>query len=194
MNRRDLFRSAAWLPLSAAQLPAREIPTDADASRDLARADWRPIFLDAHQNDTLVAFADLLIPATATPGAKASDTNRFIDLLLAAESPETQRAFLNAVGYLDGESRKRYGAAFSHAPRERQMEFMHLLAYPRMVSVSPRSAFTPGDSTGYDHFKLLKGWVARAFYSSDTGMRSLGWDGSAPHGDFQGCQHPSHEK
>jgi gluconate 2-dehydrogenase gamma chain len=148
MNRRDLFRGAAWLPLSAVQVPAREIPADADASRDLARPDWRPVFLDAHQNDTLVAFADLLIPATATPGAKASDANRFIDLLLAAESTENQRAFLDALAFLDGESRQRYGAAFAHVSRERQMEFMHLLAYPRMVSVSPRSAFTPGDSTG----------------------------------------------
>jgi gluconate 2-dehydrogenase gamma chain len=179
MNRRDLFRRAAALPALSvlpAALPAAQAP-----------ADWKPVFLDAHQNDTLVAFADLLIPATETPGAKASDANRFIDLLLSAVTAEKQKAFLNALAYLDGECRQRYGAAFAHLSRERQTDFMHLIAYPRVISPFAGPSLIPADDPGHGHFRLLKEWVARAFYNSEVGMRSLGWDGSAPHGDF-GCK------
>jgi hypothetical protein len=83
MNRRDLFRQT-FLGAAAAALPsgiaeAREFPSDYDASKELARADWKPLFLDDHQNQTLVVFSDILIPATDTPGAKAALVNRFLD-------------------------------------------------------------------------------------------------------------------
>jgi gluconate 2-dehydrogenase gamma chain len=170
MNRRDLFRSVAMLPALSA----------------LSAADWKPVFLDAHQNDTLAAFADILIPTTETPGAKDSDAVRFIDLLISAETAEKQKAFLNALAYLDGECRQRYAAAFAHLPRERQADFMHLIAYPRVISPFAGQSQIPANDPGHGHFRLLKEWVSRAFYSSEVGMRSLGWDGSAPHGDF-GC-------
>jgi hypothetical protein len=39
--------------------------------------------LDPHQDETVVALSDLILPATDTPGAKAARVNEFIDLLLA---------------------------------------------------------------------------------------------------------------
>ena len=63
MNRRDLFRQTflgAAAAATAHVAPAREFPSDYDASKELARADWKPLFLDDHQNQTLVAFGDIL--------------------------------------------------------------------------------------------------------------------------------------
>src|SRR5882672_10298602 len=91
-----------------------------DASRELEGSGWKPRFLDEHQNETLIVLSDLMIPATDTPGAKEAQVNRYIDLVLAAEKPETQRAFLNSLGYLDGESIRRFKAAFRYLPREDQ--------------------------------------------------------------------------
>jgi hypothetical protein len=106
MNRRDLFRQtflgAAAAAVSGRVATAREFPSDYDASKELARADWRPLFLDDHQNQTLVVFSDILIPATDTPGAKAALVNRFLDAVLAVETHETQRSFLDSVAFLDG--------------------------------------------------------------------------------------------
>src|SRR5262245_53303704 len=67
----------------------REFPLDEDASRELSRVDWKPLFLDEHQNQTLIVLSDLIIPETDTPGAKQALVNRFVDLLLAAEGPDT---------------------------------------------------------------------------------------------------------
>src|SRR4249919_1084923 len=101
---------------SAAQQPSELTPAQSgvDASKDLSAPGWKPLFLDEHQNETLILLSDLIIPATDTPGAKEALVNRYIDLVLAAETPETQRAFLNSLGYLDGESIRRYKAAFRY--------------------------------------------------------------------------------
>jgi hypothetical protein len=166
---------------------AREFPADYDASSELARADWKPAFLDDHQNETLVVLSDLIIPKTGTPGAKEALVNRFIDRLLAAESPETQRAFLESLAYLDGECMSRYRTAFRYVPAESQIEFLRYLAYPHSLRTWHTEA--ANEFPGYRHFNTLKDWISRAFYSSEIGMRELGWDGPA-HGEFAGCTHP----
>jgi hypothetical protein len=197
MKRRELFRrslvtvlGAAVVGPSAGAMSAtapREFPPDYDASEELARPDWRPRFLNEHQNETLAAFGDLVIPATETPGAADALAHRFIDHLLAAETSEVQRAFLRSLAYLDGEARTRFGQAFLFLSRGDRSAFLTFLSYPhRLVTWGDNRP----DFEGYNHFRHLKQWVVRAYYSSEAGMRELGWDESHMHGDFPGCPHP----
>jgi hypothetical protein len=137
MKRREMIRASVLAGAAAALRPSRATAESAaqaasqaseltpaqsgvDASKDLAAAGWKPLFLDEHQNETLIVLSDLIIPATDTPGAKEALVNRYIDLVLAAETRETQRAFLNSLGYLDGESMRRFKAAFRYLSREDQ--------------------------------------------------------------------------
>ena len=200
MKRRELFRRTvlgttgaaitSLLPTKANEHihPPRQIPADYDASKELARPDWKPAFLDEHQNETLILLSDLIIPATDTPGAKSALVNRFIDRLLSGETSDTKRAFLARLAYLDGECRERYDAAFIHVPPERQMEFLKLIAYPHNL-------VTWGDNKsefeGHLHFRLLKRWISQAYYNSEIGMKELGWKGNPFHEDFPGCTHPA---
>ena len=133
-----------------------------DASKDLAAPGWKPLFLDEHQNETLIVLSDLIIPATDTPGAKEALVNRYIDLVLAAETPETQRAFLNSRGYLDGESMRRFKAAFRYLAREDQDILLHALAYPRTGSGWAGDTNAVADP-GHGHFEALKGRIMMAF-------------------------------
>ena len=187
MNRRDLFRQTLLgaAALSAGAASAREFPSDYDASKDLARADWKPLFLDDHQNQTLIAFSDILIPATDTPGAKAALVNRFLDELLAVETHETQRSFLDSLAFLDGESFARYRTAFVYLTPEQQVELTTFMAYPHTLETWDESA--PGSYRGHAHFNNLKNWISRAYYSSPSGMQALGYTG-APGGVFEGCK------
>jgi hypothetical protein len=43
-----------------------------------------------------------------------------------------------------------------------------------------------------DHFDTLKGWISGAYYSSEAGMRELGWTGTVMHEKFPGCEHGTH--
>lgn len=192
VHRRELFRRTLWGAAGAAagKIPraeAREFPSDYDASKELARSDWKPVFLDDHQNETLVVLSDLIIPKTDTAGAKEALVNRFIDRLLAVESQATQREFLDSMAYLDGESMARYGGAFRYLPPESQVELLGYLAYPHSLGTCGTAA--SGEFPGHAHFSRLKDWISRAFYSSEIGSRELGYDGPA-HGEFEGCTHP----
>jgi hypothetical protein len=189
MNRRDLFRQAfvgGAVAASAGVAPALEFPSDYDASKDLAVAEWRPAFFAEHQNETLIVFSDLLIPQTDTPGAKAALVNRFLDRLMAAENHETQRAFLDSLAFLDGESFARYGAAFVYLTPEQQNDVVTFMAYPHTLETWEESV--KGEYAGHIHFKTLKDWISRAYYNSEIGMQELGYTG-VPHGVFEGCDH-----
>jgi glucoside 3-dehydrogenase (cytochrome c) hitch-hiker subunit len=194
MNRRDLLRVTVLGALGAGTTvtpaPAREFPPDSDASKELERSDWKPLFLDAHQNETLILLSDLILPAGDTPGAKEALVNRFLDLLMSAESAETQRAFIAALAYIDGESMRRYNTAFVYAPRERQLEFLTLLAYPHSLETWGEGQ---AEFPGHTHFQKLKRWVVGAYYSSPIGLKELGWSGTFPHGVFSGCDHSGNE-
>ena len=41
-----------------------------------------------------------------------------------------------------------------------------------------------------DHFEHLKVWTTGAYYSSEAGLREMGWTGKKFFLDFPGCQHP----
>jgi gluconate 2-dehydrogenase gamma chain len=205
MRRRDLLRAgiltgavaALKPPTAGAQSQGAAAITDSeltpaqrgvDASKELAKPGWKPLFFDEHQNETLVVLSDLMIPATDTPGAKEALVNRYIDLVLAAETPENQRTFLNSLSYLDGESMRRYKAAFRYLPRENQEELLHALAYPSAISGWTGEAAAP--DIGHGHFKFLKDQISTSYYNSETGAKELGWDGNFTHGVYQGCDHP----
>jgi gluconate 2-dehydrogenase gamma chain len=204
MKRRDLLRAGVLTGAAVALRPPRSTAQSGtqdaaqtpeltpaqrgvDASKDLAAPGWRPLFLDEHQNETLIVLSDLIIPATDTPGAKEALVNRYIDLVLAADTTENQRAFLSNLAYLDGESIRRYKAAFRYLLREDQDDLLHALAYP------PGGSGWTGEQVsdpGHTHFEQLKTRIGVAYYNSEIGTRELGWDGNFTHGVYQGCNHP----
>lgn len=204
MKRRDLLRGAALTgaaaalstsvsatqkPVQSASAPDELTPAQrgVDASKDLSAPGWKPLFLDEHQNETLIVLSDLIIPATDTPGAKEALANRYIDLVLAAETRENQRNFLNSLAYLDGESIRRYKMAFRYLGREDQDDLLHFLAYSKGASGWTGEA--AGADPGHGHFENLKQSIVHAYYSSEIGGKELGWDGNVMHGVYQGCDH-----
>jgi hypothetical protein len=202
MKRRELIRGSVLTGAAAALGPTLAMPQNAvqsseltpaqsgvDASKNLSAPGWKPLFLDEHQNETLIVLSDLMIPATETPGAKEASVNRYIDLVLAAETSENQRAFLNSLAYLDGESIRRFKSAFRYLSREDQDDLLHGLAYPRNASGWTGEAEARPD-VGHAHFETLKHRIMAAYYSSEIGARELGWDGAVAHGIYQGCEHP----
>jgi hypothetical protein len=152
-----------------------------------------PEFLDRHALETLDSLAECIVP-----GAQREGVARFIDSLLAVDSPESQRRFLNALGALEGECIARFGRPWTSLSEAQRTELLSVASTapagrgdrtwkPGTPVVAPPA---PDRATLRDHFDDLKHWVAGAYYSTEAGMRELGWTGQMLFESFPGCTHP----
>lgn len=149
----------------------------AQAQERAAAAPYTPEFLDGHQLETLTALAEAIVPGSTN--AKVAE---FLDQLLAVESSDSQRAFLSALGAFDMLAIERHGKAWKGlAAGEQDALLQH-------ASTTERGR-GQDKTTIRDHFETLKGWVSDAYYSSEPGMRELGWSGNVFHAELPGCTH-----
>ena len=77
------------------------------AEAHAANPDWKPIFLDPHQNETVIALAERIVPNSTQP-----QVNRFIDTLLSVDTQENRKRFVAAFGEFDHEAIVRYNHPF----------------------------------------------------------------------------------
>src|SRR5437763_15252619 len=81
--------------------------------------------LNSHQNDTVVAMIDQIIPATDTPGAKGARVNEVIDVILTDWATEEERQnFLNSLAAVDKESNELFGKDFAAASSSQQVTLL----------------------------------------------------------------------
>jgi gluconate 2-dehydrogenase subunit 3-like protein len=133
----------------------------------LGAADWRPIFLNAKQDKLLVAVSETMVP-----GSTGAQVNQFIDLLLSVDSAGNQKAFLLSLE-----------AAATESLGQFQKSFTELNAGERDKALT---------SLSQDHqeaFANLKEWIVGAYYSSEQGMKELGWDGNFAFDQYPTCEH-----
>lgn len=156
-----------------------------DEVEKLGAADWKPAFLSSQQNETLTAIAE-----SAVPGSTKALVSRFIDLLLSMDKPENQHKFLESLTALDTEALKRFGKRFPALDEEQKNA---LLSDVSIKAESPKTLEADAGKKQpslYGHFENLKGLVSGAYYSSEVGMRELGWTGDYVFERFRGCPHP----
>lgn len=184
-----LAAQAASLPL-APRRPLSPLP-DAMPAPAPAAAEWQPRFLDAHQVATLVVLGERI-----APGSAAAKTHEFIDLLLSvipadAEQhfrtgnnvprgtvrigPRARQRLLDALGAFDAQARRRYGQPFTGLTPAQQ---------DAILSAAESAA---ADSPAQQHFTAARNWVLGAFYSSQPGIRELGWTGRLFFSSYPNC-------
>jgi Gluconate 2-dehydrogenase subunit 3 len=166
-----------------------------EADTQAAAENWSPSFLDDHQNETLVVMAERIVP-----GSSKAQVNRFIDLLLSVDTQEHQKRFLAALSAFEAEALNRYGHPFKDLTAELQNRILTVASTrksgraesgePSWSDDSSEEPPQPVRVTLRDYFENLKGWISGAYYSSEIGMRELGWDGNYFYESFPGCQHP----
>jgi gluconate 2-dehydrogenase subunit 3-like protein len=139
-----------------------------DLAADLSAAsDWTPLFLDVRQNAALVSLAECVVP-----GSTAAQVNRFIDLLLSVETADNQQKFISSLASIEKAANERFGRGLA------SLNFEDLQALLTVVSTA--------DASQTD-FNNLKEWISGAYYSSEQGMRELGWDGNYVFAAYPGC-------
>jgi hypothetical protein len=178
---------AAW-PLAAASHPIHELlRNDAvlEEAEKLGARDWKPLFLNAQQNESLIAIAESIVP-----GSTKAQVNRFIDLLLSVETDEHKKEFVDALTAFEAEAQNRFAKNF---PALDESQKSQLLTEASATPAKKNSgAAEAGEKRAglHEHFENLKGWISGAYYSSETGMKELGWTADRVFASFPGCEHP----
>jgi hypothetical protein len=189
------------LPLNATAHPLDPHPVDttriAHAKAKAAASANPREFLDAHADETFASLAERIIPGAGKAGVAA-----FTDRLLAVDTVEHRQRFLTALGAIEGECIARFGRPWAGLAESQQIEVLSVAS--KGSSGDDAKPWKPGDpipivdtppsspepTTLRDHFDVLKRWAVDTYYSSEAGMRELGWTGQQFFASFPGCPHP----
>jgi len=187
---------AAW-PMVVASHPIHKLLADdalfSEADARVGAADWTAVFLDAHQNASLIALSESIVP-----GSGKAQVNRFIDLLLSVDASASQKKFVASLSAIESESQKRFGHPFAALAGDQKNELLTIASkedeqHKEKEAASGESS--TGEHTGqspltlHDHFENLKGWISGAYYSSKAGMRELGWTCDYAFESYPACDH-----
>jgi hypothetical protein len=87
--------------------------------------DWTPSVLSAAQNKMIDTMAEIMIPATDTPGASAANVNRFIDAIVGKSWLEEDRdRFMGGLEAAQARAKEQYGAPFGELSGDQQTAFV----------------------------------------------------------------------
>ncbi len=181
MDRRDVLQlfGAAAVPALAGAPPERLFA--------LARAAHAPApgaaafrFLDPHQAALVTEIAELILPATDTPGARAAGVGPFIDVIAGEWYTEAERAaFTRGLADVDARATALFGRGFLECDEAQRTAILTGMAAESRAM--PRGA-------PQHIFARLKNLTLYGYYTSEIGVtRELGdvlipgaYDGCAP--------------
>jgi len=129
--------------------------------------------LNPHQNATVTAMSELIIPQTDTPGAKAVRVNEFIDLILTEWYEGDERArFLAGLNDVDLRSRDVFGKSFIDCSEKQQIQILgsfdeELAGIRQPMDLHREGRFAP---TEKQFFYMLKRLTLVGYYTSQAGF------------------------
>lgn len=171
MHRREVLRilaGTAALPLLPGELLAlgRALRAAGPAARFQV--------LDQGQRETVATIADLIIPETDTPGARAAGVAEFVDVVLAGWYDEADRdRFLAGLADVDVRSRSRFGKPFVECAAAQQTDI--LTALDQEVTEEREAAREGLRREGRDtepqrhFFHMMKQLTLVGYYTSEVG-------------------------
>lgn len=190
LDRRDALRLLALNSL----LPAIPVPLFAALREVHASLDTAPglkVF-NANQNATVIAMAEIILPETDTPGAKATRVNEFIDRIVADwYSNEDRDSFIAGLIHVDELTTKLFGKRFVDASPEQQGQVLRELGN-RMTQVAETLANVPHGYRGeapepednfYYRFRAL---TLTGYFTSEAGFTKQLHEEIIP-GHYDGC-------
>jgi len=188
ISRRDILKSLTMgaaatsvlrvIPLHAAEYAHKMVAAEKAAT---TAGVYAPKFFSAKDYKTLQTLCQTIIPADAdSAGAMEAGAPEFIDLL-TSENPKYQLKLGGGLMWLDAECVDRYGKAYLECSPEQQKEILDLIAYSKNAEKEPRL------SQGTEFFAFLRELTADGFFTSQIGIKYLGYVGNTYLLSFNGC-------
>ena len=129
-------------------------------------------FFTDHEMATITVLGDIIIPKDEVSGS-ASDAKvpEFIDFIVQ-DMPQHQLPMRGGLRWLDMQCFKEYEKAFKDCSQQQQIEMVDQIAYPKKAK--------PEMKQGVIFFSLMRNLTASGFYTSEIGVKDLGYVGNTP--------------
>jgi gluconate 2-dehydrogenase gamma chain len=129
-------------------------------------------FFTPEEMATITILGDIIIPKDAISGS-ASDAKvpDFIEFIVK-DMPEHQTPLRGGLRWLDMQCLNRNGKAFKDCDQKQQMEIVDEIAWPKKTK--------PEMMQGVAFFNLMRNLVATGFYTSEMGVKDVGYIGNVP--------------
>jgi gluconate 2-dehydrogenase gamma chain len=129
-------------------------------------------FFTLEEMRTITILGDIIIPRDAVSGS-ASDAKvpEFIGFIVK-DMPEHQTPMRGGLRWLDMQCLKRYEKAFKDCDQKQQMEMVDEIAWPKKAKPEMRQ--------GVAFFNLMRNLTATGFYTSEMGVKDVGYIGNVP--------------
>ena len=187
MNRRTAVKSLSIL-LGAAVSPRVARAITAGYRAPAPGSPYR--VFSAEQGELVATLAEIIIPATDTPGARAARVDAYIDGLLAdVFSAGEREQFLEGLNDVDVRAKAAHGVIFVETPPERRITLMQAMA-EEGKSAPPRPRRRRARPEAGAFFPWLKELTIVGYYTSEIGatkelkyVHVAGkYDGDVPYG------------
>jgi gluconate 2-dehydrogenase gamma chain len=172
MDRRDALRLLATG--AALQLAPRNVLAVLREARTLLGTPVALRTLNPHQDATVKAMAELILPRTDTPGATDVGAGEFIDLMLTEWYDEQDRTrFLNGLSEVDLHTKDLFGKNFVEALPDQQAEILAWLGEKMTAEADAmgtgrqRRGSSQGSSASF--YPMLRRLTLTAYYTSEAG-------------------------
>ena len=129
-------------------------------------------FFTPHEMKTITVLGDIIIPKDDASGS-ASDAKvpDFIEFIVK-DQPEHQVPMRGGLHWIDMQCLKRYNNAFAECNQQQQMEMVDEIAWPKKAK--------PEMKPGVKFFNLMRNLTATGFYTSQMGVKDVGYIGNTP--------------
>jgi gluconate 2-dehydrogenase gamma chain len=129
-------------------------------------------FLTPEELATITILGDIIIPKDAVSGS-ASDAKvtDFIEFIVK-DMPEHQTPLRGGLRWLDLQSLKQFNKAFKDASEAERISLVDQIAYPEKAKKNM--------AQGVSFFNLIRDLVCTGFYTSQIGVKDLGYAGNVP--------------
>ncbi len=131
-----------------------------------------PVFFTAEEMATITLLGDIIIPRDAVSGS-ASDAKvpEFIEYIVK-DKPEHQTPLRGGLRWLDLQCLKKFSKPFKDCDTKQQMEMVDEIAWPKKAK--------PEMKPGVAFFSLVRNLTATGFYTSEIGVKDVGYMGNVP--------------
>ena len=129
-------------------------------------------FFTADEMATITILADIIIPKDEVSGsASEAGVPEFIEFIVK-DMPGNQTPMRGGLRWLDMQCLNRYEKPFKDCSQQQQMEMVNEIAWPNKAK--------PEMAAGVSFFNLMRNLTATGFYTSEMGVKDLGYVGNRP--------------